>query len=57
MRIEDAKKRKASYGAPRLVLRKCFICLEMQLSPDKEPPFRCHACYARVMMNEADGEL
>jgi hypothetical protein len=38
-------------------LRKCFICGQMELSSDKEPPFRCDGCYAAVMANEADGEL
>ena len=57
MTPEQARVRRASPGAPRPVERKCFICLQMALSPDKEPPFRCHDCYAAVATNEADGEL
>jgi hypothetical protein len=55
--IKQQRTRKASAGAPRPVLRKCFICLEMKISPDKEPPFRCNQCYEYVRANEADGEL
>lgn len=36
----------------------CFICgADAFDSPDKEPPYRCRACFANVANNEADGEL
>jgi hypothetical protein len=54
---EEQKHRPITSGAPRPVLRKCFICLEMKFSPDKEPPFRCESCFAAIAANEADGEL
>ena len=55
--LKHLKTRRASSGVSRPVLRKCFICFAEALSPDKEPPFRCEACYARVLENEYDGEL
>jgi hypothetical protein len=57
MNTDEATKREATAGAPRPVLRKCFLCLRMRLSPDKEPPFRCFECYEAIRANEADGEL
>lgn len=57
MTLDEQKRRPITPGAPRPVLRKCFICQEMRFSDDKEPPFRCQGCFARVAANEADGEL